>query len=126
MNFHIYLPLQFMQKSVSRRLGCVTAHGGEDAIKHHLFFKDIKWKDLEDRKIKPPFKPKIVSITVNELLLHSIIILVDKKLKLKQSTSSESLFMTLLFIMSTKMVKFNKNDLIKKLITKKIRLYSVT
>ena len=73
MNFHIYLPLQFMQKSVSRRLGCVTAHGGEDAIKHHLFFKDIKWKDLEDRKIKPPFKPKIVSITVNELLLHSII-----------------------------------------------------
>ena len=126
MNFHIYIPLQFMQKSVSRRLGCVTAHGGEDAIKHHLFFKDIKWKDLEDRKIKPPFKPKIVSITVNELLLHSIIILVDKKLKLKQSTSSESLFMTLLFIMSTKMVKFNKNDLIKKLITKKIRLYSVT
>ena len=78
-----------MQKSVSRRLGCVTAHGGEDAIKHHLFFKDIKWKDLEDRKIKPPFKPKIVSVTANELLLHSIHILVDKKLKLKQSTSSE-------------------------------------
>ena len=64
MNFDFYLPLQFMQKSVSRRLGCVTAHGGEDAIKHHLFFKDIKWKDLEDRKIKPPFKPKIVSISV--------------------------------------------------------------
>ena len=49
-----------MQKSVSRRLGCVLAHGGEDAIQHHLFFKDMKWKDLEDRKIKPPFKPKIV------------------------------------------------------------------
>ena len=50
-----------MQKNVSKRLGCVTAHGGEEAIKHHSFFRDIKWKDLEDRKIKPPFRPKIVS-----------------------------------------------------------------
>ena len=41
-------------------MGCVAAHGGEEAIKHHIFFKDIKWKDLEDRKIKPPFRPKIV------------------------------------------------------------------
>jgi novel protein kinase C epsilon type len=48
-----------MQKSVSRRLGCVAAHGGEDAIKHHLFFKEIKWEALEERKIKPPSKPKI-------------------------------------------------------------------
>lgn len=51
----------FMQKNVSKRLGCVTAHGGEEAIKHHSFFRDIKWKDLEDRKIKPPFRPKIKS-----------------------------------------------------------------
>jgi len=51
-----------MQKNVSKRLGCVTAHGGEEAIKHHSFFRDIKWKDLEDRKIKPPFRPKIVSV----------------------------------------------------------------
>ena len=50
-----------MQKNVSKRLGCVTAHGGEEAIKHHSFFRDIKWKDLEDRKVKPPFRPKIVS-----------------------------------------------------------------
>ena len=49
-----------MQKAVHKRLGCVAAHGGEEAIKHHIFFKDIKWKDLEERKIKPPFKPKIV------------------------------------------------------------------
>ena len=49
-----------MQKGVAKRLGCVAAHGGEEAIKHHIFFKDIKWKDLEDRKIKPPFRPKIV------------------------------------------------------------------
>jgi novel protein kinase C epsilon type len=50
-----------MQKNVNKRLGCVAAHGGEEAIKHHSFFRDIKWKDLEERKIKPPFRPKIVS-----------------------------------------------------------------
>lgn len=49
-----------MQKNAHKRLGCVAAHGGEEAIKHHIFFKDIKWKDLEERKIKPPFRPKIV------------------------------------------------------------------
>ena len=54
-----------MQKHVSKRLGCVTAHGGEEAIKHHSFFRDVKWKDLEDRKIKPPFRPKIVSRIVH-------------------------------------------------------------
>lgn len=48
----------FMQKKVSKRLGCVAAHGGEDAIKHHPFFRDVKWKELEERKVKPPFKPK--------------------------------------------------------------------
>ena len=55
-----------MQKNVSKRLGCVAAHGGEEAIKHHIFFKDIKWKDLEDRKIKPPFRPKIVGFFSRE------------------------------------------------------------
>ncbi|XP_040565028.1 calcium-independent protein kinase C [Lepeophtheirus salmonis] len=51
----------FMQKNVSKRLGCVAAHGGEEAIKGHSFFKGLNWKDLEARKIKPPFKPKIKS-----------------------------------------------------------------
>lgn len=49
----------FMQKNVSKRLGCVAAHGGEEAIKHHPFFREVKWKDMEERKIKPPFRPKI-------------------------------------------------------------------
>ena len=57
-----------MQKNVSKRLGCVTAHGGEEAIKHHSFFRDMKWKDLEDRKIKPPFRPKIVSHFIISIL----------------------------------------------------------
>ena len=51
-----------MQKNVSKRLGCVAAHGGEEAIKHHPFFREIKWKEMEERKIKPPFRPKIVSV----------------------------------------------------------------
>jgi len=49
----------FMQKNVSKRLGCVKTHGGEENIKHHPFFRDVKWKELEERKVKPPFKPKI-------------------------------------------------------------------
>ena len=67
----VFFFFQFMQKSVSRRLGCVLAHGGEDAIQHHLFFKDMKWKDLEDRKIKPPFKPKIVRADAIYLFMFS-------------------------------------------------------
>ena len=36
------------------------AHGGEENIKHHPFFRDVKWRELEERRVKPPFKPKIV------------------------------------------------------------------
>ena len=39
----------------------LQSHGGEESIKHHPFFRDVKWKEMEERKIKPPFKPKIVS-----------------------------------------------------------------
>lgn len=50
-----------MTKNPSRRLGCVTSQGGEAAIRVHPFFKDIDWEALEARKVKPPFRPKIVS-----------------------------------------------------------------
>ncbi|XP_077350687.1 protein kinase C epsilon type-like isoform X1 [Festucalex cinctus] len=50
---------EFMTKSPSRRLGCVAAHGMEDAIKLHPFFREIDWTLLEGRKIQPPFKPRI-------------------------------------------------------------------
>lgn len=62
--FYLCFPLQFMQKNVAKRLGCVAAHGGEEAIKHHSFFRSINWEDMENRRIKPPFKPKIVSFLV--------------------------------------------------------------
>ncbi|XP_077437380.1 protein kinase C epsilon type-like [Vanacampus margaritifer] len=50
---------QFMTKSPSKRLGCVAAHGMEDAIKLHPFFREIDWTLLEGRKIQPPFQPRI-------------------------------------------------------------------
>uniref|UniRef100_A0AAY4DAZ0 Protein kinase C n=1 Tax=Denticeps clupeoides TaxID=299321 RepID=A0AAY4DAZ0_9TELE len=49
----------FMTKSPSKRLGCVMSQGLEEAIKVHPFFKEIDWVLLEQRKIKPPFKPRI-------------------------------------------------------------------
>ncbi|TSK42146.1 Protein kinase C epsilon type [Bagarius yarrelli] len=49
----------FMTKSPNKRLGCVASQGLEEAIKVHSFFKEIDWVLLEQRKIKPPFKPRI-------------------------------------------------------------------
>lgn len=50
-----------MTKNPVRRLGCVGATNPEAAIRAHAFFKEIDWDALELRKVKPPFKPKIVS-----------------------------------------------------------------
>ncbi|KAG7268951.1 hypothetical protein CRUP_008606 [Coryphaenoides rupestris] len=49
----------FMTKSPSKRLGCMPAQGLEDGIKLHPFFKELDWTLLEQRKIRPPFKPRI-------------------------------------------------------------------
>lgn len=53
----------FMTKNPSKRLGCVVAHNTEAAIRTHPFFRDMDWNALESRRVKPPFKPKIVSIS---------------------------------------------------------------
>lgn len=51
-----------MTKNPAKRLGCVAAQGGEEAIKRHAFFSGkIDWEALERQQIKPPFKPKVVS-----------------------------------------------------------------
>ncbi|CAF1625115.1 unnamed protein product [Rotaria magnacalcarata] len=53
----------FMTKNPAKRLGCVAAQGGEDAIKRHAFFAGkIDWEALEQRQVKPPFKPKVVNL----------------------------------------------------------------
>uniref|UniRef100_A0A8D3C2D5 Protein kinase C n=1 Tax=Scophthalmus maximus TaxID=52904 RepID=A0A8D3C2D5_SCOMX len=49
----------FMTKNPTKRLGCVVSQGCEEAIKTHPFFREIDWLLLEQRKVKPPFKPRI-------------------------------------------------------------------
>ncbi|XP_075899163.1 protein kinase C epsilon type-like [Nelusetta ayraudi] len=49
----------FMTKSPNKRLGCVVTQGLEEAIKFHSFFREIDWTLLEQRKIRPPFRPRI-------------------------------------------------------------------
>lgn len=50
-----------MTKHVNRRLGCVANQGGEQAILDHPFFKDMDWVALEAKRVKPPFRPRVVS-----------------------------------------------------------------
>ncbi|XP_076152482.1 protein kinase C epsilon type isoform X1 [Alosa pseudoharengus] len=49
----------FMTKNPSKRLGCVVSQGLEEAIKAHSFFREIDWLLLEQRRVRPPFKPRI-------------------------------------------------------------------
>ncbi|KAK3561691.1 hypothetical protein QTP86_012554 [Hemibagrus guttatus] len=51
----------FLVKCPENRLGCVVSQGQEEAITFHPFFKKIDWVLLEQRKITPPFKPKIAA-----------------------------------------------------------------
>uniref|UniRef100_A0AAZ3NNC1 Protein kinase C n=1 Tax=Oncorhynchus tshawytscha TaxID=74940 RepID=A0AAZ3NNC1_ONCTS len=49
----------FMTKSPNKRLGCVITQGLEEAIKVHPFFKEMDWVLLEQKRVRPPFKPRI-------------------------------------------------------------------
>lgn len=65
-----------------KRLGCMQSQGGEDAIRAHPFFRDIDWEALEARRVKPPFKPKIVSTTAEVLVRFQKVL---SKLKFENS-----------------------------------------
>ncbi|XP_055333343.1 calcium-independent protein kinase C-like [Paramacrobiotus metropolitanus] len=56
----------FMTKDPAKRLGCIQARGYEQEVLLHPFFRDIDFEALEQRKIKPPFKPKIRSKRTTE------------------------------------------------------------
>ncbi|XP_015185036.1 PREDICTED: protein kinase C isoform X2 [Polistes dominula] len=51
----------FMTKNPAKRLGCVVANRGEAAIREHPFFQHMDWDALEERRVKPPIKPKVQS-----------------------------------------------------------------
>ncbi|XP_046728986.1 protein kinase C eta type isoform X1 [Silurus meridionalis] len=48
-----------LMKNPTRRLGCVTSSGGENAVMAHAFFNTIDWEKLNRREMEPPFKPQI-------------------------------------------------------------------
>lgn len=60
-----------MTKNPAKRLGCVVSQGCEEAIKTHAFFREIDWVLLEQRKVKPPFKPRIVRSRHTHTHTHS-------------------------------------------------------
>lgn len=49
----------FMTKSPVRRLGVA---GGAAGIRAHAFFRDMDWDALAQRRLRPPFRPKVVRI----------------------------------------------------------------
>lgn len=48
---------KLLKRQVMQRLG--SAPGDGDAIRNHLFFKHINWRDVVSRKLDPPFKPSL-------------------------------------------------------------------
>lgn len=46
-----------LEKNPNQRLGMLGCEAGP--IREHIYFKPINWMLLEQRKIEPPFKPKI-------------------------------------------------------------------
>jgi len=50
---------KFLKRQVSHRLGSGPADA--EPIKGHPFFKHIRWADVINRKLKPPFEPTLTS-----------------------------------------------------------------
>lgn len=48
----------FMTKLPARRLGVAA---GPASIRAHAFFRDVDWEALEQRRVRPPFRPRVRS-----------------------------------------------------------------
>ncbi|GAB9469199.1 Agc protein kinase [Globisporangium polare] len=51
-----------LERDPTYRLGCRPGSGVQD-IKKHAFFAEINWELLENRGVKPPFKPRVRGAT---------------------------------------------------------------
>lgn len=65
--FHVRIPQYFVYlglliKNPLQRIGCSGSFDSDLQIRNHSFFKGINWKQLELRRVKPPFRPTIVCI----------------------------------------------------------------
>lgn len=49
-----YVIKQCLQRNPASRLGV----NGPSEIKRHYWFQDFEWKELVEKKIRPPFRPK--------------------------------------------------------------------
>lgn len=49
---------QLLQKEKEKRLGCQKDFM---EIKTHEFFNPVNWDELDEKKVKPPYNPNVVS-----------------------------------------------------------------
>ena len=62
---HAHLCLQLLERNPTKRLGCMEE---VEPIRGHAFFREIDWNLLDRRKLKPPFKPQVVCVSVETML----------------------------------------------------------
>ena len=48
---------ELLTKDPTRRLGCMS--GGTDGAMKHRFYHGFDWQGMLERKIKPPFSPRV-------------------------------------------------------------------
>ena len=62
--------LQLLTKDPYRRLG---AYGRLYNVRHHAFFISVDWRALQEKRVEPPEKPKIVKVSSTDCVLISFL-----------------------------------------------------